>query len=100
VIRWRIAPRRCWHPHELCEADSLEQALETAIDECLMAAPGAVARAKQVLRAQVAPPVSPEMLRKLQVAFETAARSDEAEEGRRSFREKRRPSWYPGRDKA
>lgn len=40
------------------------------------------------------------MLRKLQVAFETAARSDEAEEGRRSFREKRRPSWYPGRDKA
>ena len=50
-----------------------------------MAAPGAVARAKQVLRAQVTPPISPEMLRKLQVAFKATARSDEAEEGRRSF---------------
>jgi methylglutaconyl-CoA hydratase len=83
--------------HELCESGEIEQALEKVVDEMLMAAPGAVARAKQVLRAQVTPPISAEALRKLQVAFKSAARSDEAEEGRRSFREKRKPSWY--RDK-
>jgi methylglutaconyl-CoA hydratase len=83
--------------HELCDPGAVEQALEAVIDELMMAAPGAVARAKQVLRAQVAPPISAALLRKLQVAFKAAARSDEAEEGRRSFREKRKPSWY--RDK-
>jgi methylglutaconyl-CoA hydratase len=84
--------------HELCESGAIEQALEAVIDELMMAAPGAVARAKQVLRAQVAPPISPALLRKLQVAFKAAARSDEAEEGRRSFKEKRKPSWYRGRE--
>jgi methylglutaconyl-CoA hydratase len=84
--------------HELCEPEALDQRLDAMIDEMLMAAPGAVARAKQVLRAQVTPAVSPHVLRKLQVAFESAARSDEAEEGRRSFRETRKPSWYPKRD--
>jgi methylglutaconyl-CoA hydratase len=80
--------------HELCETEALDERVEATVDECLMAAPGAVARAKQVLRAQVTPPISAEALRKLQVAFKTAALSEEAEEGRRSFREKRKPSWY------
>jgi methylglutaconyl-CoA hydratase len=84
--------------HELCAPAELEQGLEKVVDEMLMAAPGAVARAKRVLRAQVTPAVSPHVLRKLQVAFESAARSDEAEEGRRSFKEKRKPSWYRGRE--
>jgi methylglutaconyl-CoA hydratase len=84
--------------HELCETGALEQHLDAMIDETLMAAPGAVARAKQVLRAQVTPAISADALRKLQVAFKAAARSDEAEEGRRSFKEKRKPSWYRGRE--
>jgi len=84
--------------HELCETDALDQRAEAMIDEMLMAAPGAVARAKQVLRAQVTPAISADALRKLQVAFKAAARSDEAAEGRRSFKEKRKPSWYRGRE--
>src|SRR5262245_39025636 len=55
--------------HELCEPGALDQGVDAMVDEYLMAAPGAVARAKQVLRAQVAPPVSADVLRKLQVAF-------------------------------
>jgi methylglutaconyl-CoA hydratase len=84
--------------HELCETEALDARVDAMVDEYLMAAPGAVARAKQVLRAQVTPPISAELLRKLQVAFKAAARSDEADEGRRSFREKRKPSWYRGRE--
>jgi methylglutaconyl-CoA hydratase len=84
--------------HELCETGALDERLEATIDEMLMAAPGAVARAKQVLRAQVTPAISADALRKLQVAFKAAARSDEAEEGRRSFKEKRKPSWYRAKE--
>jgi methylglutaconyl-CoA hydratase len=81
---------------KLCEADALDRDAEELIDQCLHGAPGALARAKQALQLNATPPAaSPEALRDLQSAFDAAAHSDEATEGRASFKEKRKPRWYP-----
>lgn len=80
----------------LCDAETLDREADALIDECLHSAPGAVARIKQVLQSNAVPPnVSPDALRELQAAFDVAVQSDEATEGRASFKEKRQPRWYP-----
>jgi methylglutaconyl-CoA hydratase len=73
--------------HEVCSAESLEETLERVADAFLHGAPGAVG----TLKAAVA-----------QLATEPAgalpghdAKTAEALEGIASFREKRKPSWYP-----
>jgi methylglutaconyl-CoA hydratase len=84
---------------ELCEPDALERVVDELIDQCLLGAPGAAARAKELLRGNATPAVlAPEQLRELQAAFDTHSDTDEAAEGRLSFEEKRKPRWYPPRE--
>lgn len=82
--------------HQVCATGGGDQALEALIDEALLAGPGAVAQAKRLLRELTGTPVSPALLGKLQGEFDVLFKSPEAAEGRASFRDKRRPSWYPG----
>jgi methylglutaconyl-CoA hydratase len=82
--------------HQVCEAGGGDAALEALIDEALLAGPGAVAQAKRLLRELAGRPVSPTLTNELQQEFDVLFKSPEAAEGRASFREKRRPSWYPG----
>jgi methylglutaconyl-CoA hydratase len=81
--------------HRLCDADAGEAALGDAIDELLLAGPQAAAHAKALLRRLGASAIDVELLAELQADFDARARSEEATEGRASFREKRKPVWYP-----
>jgi methylglutaconyl-CoA hydratase len=82
--------------HQVCAPDAGDAALDTLIDEALLAGPGAVAQAKRLLRELAGRPISPALMSELQREFDVLFKSLEATEGRASFREKRRPSWYPG----
>jgi methylglutaconyl-CoA hydratase len=82
--------------HQLCEADASDDAaLAGLIDEMLLAGPNAVAHAKGLLRRLTHAPISRELLAELQGDFDTRFNSPEAAEGRLSFREKRKPKWFP-----
>jgi len=84
--------------HAICDDGALDSALDDLVDQCLLGGPNAIARAKAILQAQATPaPLTVEELRELQTAFDVAAASDEAAEGRTSFKEKRKPRWYPPR---
>lgn len=81
---------------KLCETEQLDRACDVWIDQCLLGAPGALSQAKRMLRDSAAPPpLTAEALQQLQAAFDLSAESEEALEGRASFKEKRRPVWYP-----
>ena len=81
---------------KVCETAALEAECGAWIDQCLLGAPGAISRAKQVLQRNAVPPaMSIDQLRELQAAFEALSSGEEAAEGRRSFKEKRKPNWYP-----
>jgi methylglutaconyl-CoA hydratase len=81
---------------KVCETANLERECEEWIDQCLLGAPGAIARAKQLLQRNAVPPaINADELRALQTAFEGLSSGEEAAEGRRSFKEKRKPNWYP-----
>jgi methylglutaconyl-CoA hydratase len=81
---------------KVCETASLDRECEEWIDQCLLGAPGAIARAKEMLQRNSAPPIMrTDQLRELQAAFDALSSGDESAEGRRSFREKRKPNWYP-----
>jgi methylglutaconyl-CoA hydratase len=74
--------------HEVCSAEALEETLARIIDAFLLGAPNAL----RVIKSAVA-----------QLAFDPEAalpghdaKTAEALEGIASFREKRKPSWYPG----
>ncbi len=81
---------------KLCETEQLDRASDEWIDQCLLGAPGAIAQAKFMLRDSAAPPpLTAEQNQRLQEAFDLSSSSEEALEGRASFKEKRRPQWYP-----
>ena len=81
--------------HELCEPQALDQALAAQIDEILLAAPTAARNAKLMAARLAGEALSAELIARLQVEFLESQASDEAREGRASFREKRKPGWYP-----
>jgi methylglutaconyl-CoA hydratase len=81
--------------HQLCVREAGEGALAHAIDELLLAGPNAAAHAKALLRRLTREPITPELLAGLQADFDQRFDSPEAVEGRASFREKRKPAWYP-----
>jgi methylglutaconyl-CoA hydratase len=83
--------------HRLCEAGALDRELDDLVDQCLHGAPGAVARAKQVLLRQAPAALSPGELRELQASFDAISASEEATEGRAAFKGKRKPRWYTPR---
>jgi methylglutaconyl-CoA hydratase len=77
--------------HQICAADALDETLARIADEFLHGAPGAISALKSAA-AQYATPT-------LSAILATPAGHDpkgpEALEGLASFREKRKPSWYP-----
>ena len=81
---------------KVCETAALDRECDEWIDQCLLGAPGAIARAKQMLQRNAVPPtISAEQIREFQAAFEAVSSGAEAIEGRASFKEKRKPKWYP-----
>ena len=77
--------------HQVCAADALDETLARMADEFLHGAPGAI-RALKSAAAQYASPSLSAILSS-QPAHDT--KTPEALEGIASFREKRKPSWYP-----
>lgn len=81
--------------HQICEAAELESILSLQINEILLSAPIAAGKTK-LLAARVGKDVpSAETLAELAPMFAGAMDTAEAAEGRASFIEKRKPSWYP-----
>jgi methylglutaconyl-CoA hydratase len=77
--------------HEICPAGQLDETLARIADELLLGAPGAIATLKRAAAAYASPPLE-------QILADRAQHdphSPEAREGVASFREKRKPSWYP-----
>ena len=76
--------------HRLCVPHELDGAIAAITDALLHGAPGAIRELKSACAGMVVPPWPP-----LEPAGREFARSPEAAEGIASFREKRKPSWYP-----
>jgi methylglutaconyl-CoA hydratase len=80
--------------HALCEPTELDAAADCMIGELLRAGPNAAASAKRTLR-RLASAATLELIAELQAEFQIGFNSAEAQEGRASFREKRKPGWAP-----
>jgi methylglutaconyl-CoA hydratase len=81
--------------HELCETGELDAALSKQLEEILLAAPNAANGAKRIARWLAAAQVPEGIEPKIDAEFVEARSSAEAAEGKASFKEKRKPSWYP-----
>lgn len=77
--------------HQVCDTAALEDVLARLVDDLLHGAPGAMREFKHAVT-QAATPSLSDMLANTRSHH---ARSEEAREGVASFREKRKPSWYP-----
>jgi methylglutaconyl-CoA hydratase len=78
--------------HQLCAPQTLDAAVADIADALLLGAPGAIRELKSACARLATPPAA---------SADTPvnhgpARTPEAIEGIASFREKRKPSWYPG----
>jgi methylglutaconyl-CoA hydratase len=90
----RIAPSealRIGLVHQVCDGASVDETLDRITDDLLHGAPGALVELKR-FAAQFA---SPTLAAILAQSAPHNPRSPEAVEGIASFREKRKPSWYP-----
>jgi methylglutaconyl-CoA hydratase len=81
--------------HQLCPASDADAVLSKTIDELLLAGPNATAHAKVLLRRLTDELITQDLFTELQEDFDQRFNSAEANEGRASFREKRKPKWYP-----
>src|ERR1700681_625835 len=77
--------------HQICAADALDETLARIADEFLHGAPGAIS----TLKSAAAQYASPTLSAILATQPGHAPKTLEALEGIASFREKRKPSWYP-----
>jgi len=77
--------------HQLCDAANVEETVARLADELLHGAPGAIAALKEA----AAPFASPPLSAILAQHTPHNPKTPEAIEGIASFREKRKPSWYP-----
>ena len=83
--------------HEIADAAALDLTLDKVVTGFLEAGPQAAAAAKRALR-QRSGAITDELLAQLQAEFRGGAESEEANEGRTAFREKRKPRWAPKPD--
>jgi methylglutaconyl-CoA hydratase len=81
--------------HELCETGGLDTALAKQVEEIVMAAPFAAMGAKSIALRLQSGQIPHGLEHQLQAEFAQSRNSDEAAEGKASFKEKRKPSWYP-----
>jgi methylglutaconyl-CoA hydratase len=80
--------------HKLCTADELDRAIAETADELLHGAPGAIRTLKLACAGFAMSPWSAEVA--TASTKHELERAPETAEGIASFREKRKPSWYPG----
>ncbi len=78
--------------HEVASADRLDEKLDAITDALLHGAPGALRTLKDEIERYAAPSAAAILASRVP---HDASRSAEAREGIASFREKRKPSWYP-----
>ena len=78
--------------HEVCEASQIDDTLTRIADDLLHGAPGAIAELKQAADRYATPSLA---AIRADGAAPHRQQSPEAREGIASFREKRKPSWYP-----
>lgn len=78
----------------LCEPDKLDDALQRVINEMMLSGPNATRAVKATSALLASNPLTPSLLQTIQGEFTTSQNSEEAREGKASFREKRKPSWF------
>ena len=78
--------------HELVSADKLDDRLGEIADALLHGAPGAIRKLKAEVESYGTPHIAAVLARR---ASHDPSQSAEAREGIASFKEKRKPSWYP-----
>ena len=91
----RISPAvalRLGLAHEVCDTAQIDETLAHVTDELLHGAPGAMRELKQASDRYSAPSLASLLADK---PAPHGPRSAEAQEGIASFREKRKPNWYP-----
>ncbi len=89
--------RRLGLVHEICPAAELETIGARFVDDLLLAGPEAVAITKRLIAEAAETPFTPEFHDRIVDEAALRRRTPEAAEGLASFREKRRPHWYPGK---
>jgi methylglutaconyl-CoA hydratase len=80
--------------HEVCPPAELDTKAADIVDALLHGAPNALRELKQAAAAMAAPPL-PDAAAAGEAGKHEFGRSPEAIEGLASFREKRKPNWYP-----
>ncbi len=88
--------RRLGLVHEVCPTGGLEEAGGKIVEAVLMNAPGATTATKLRTMAAARAFIDEGELRDLIDEHARARQQAEASEGLASFREKRKPAWYPG----
>ena len=88
--------RRLGLVHEVCPVGGLAEAGEKIVESVLMNAPRATTATKLRSLASARAFVDEGELRDLIDEHARTRQQDEATEGLASFREKRKPAWYPG----
>jgi methylglutaconyl-CoA hydratase len=83
--------------HETCPAGDLEAAGERIVEHLLLAGPEAVSITKRLIEASVETPFTTGFHDRIVAEAAARRRTPEAAEGLASFREKRKPRWYPER---
>ena len=82
--------------HEVCPAAELEGAGARFVEHLLMAGPEAVAITKELIAESVETPFAGAFHDRIVAEAARRRRTPEAAEGLASFRENRKPGWYPG----
>ena len=83
--------------HETCPAADLEASGARIIEHLLLAGPEAVALTKRLVEESVETPFAGALHDRIVEEAAARRRTSEAAEGLASFREKRKPRWYPDR---
>ena len=82
---------------EVCPAGGLDAAAAPLIEAILGGGPNALRETKRLIKDVAKLAVADDRAETLALAHALKRQTDEAEEGLRSFVEKRSPNWYPGR---
>ncbi len=78
----------------LCDPEKLEDGLQRVLNELMLSGPLATRAVKATSALLAGNALTPELIERIQSEFAASQNSDEAREGKASFREKRRPGWF------
>ena len=78
----------------VCEPDKLDDSLQRVVNELLLSGPNATRAVKASSALLANNPMTPALIEKIQSEFAASQNSEEAREGKASFRDKRKPVWF------